>query len=128
MHYLGKIASIINNSDDNFIYALGDFNAHINFGGELLSLCEDEGLVLSDLSFLGYDRKKEHTFTFVSEAHQSTSWLDHCASNSLGHNNIVDMEVLYNCVSSDHLPLMLCIKSTDIISNNVTLDSSSSRP
>ena len=58
MHYLGKIASIINNSDDNFMYALGDFNAHINsvgcrnFGGELLSLCEDEGLVLSDLSFL----------------------------------------------------------------------------
>ena len=43
MYYFGKIASIINNSD-NFIYALGDFNAHINsigcrnFGGELLSL------------------------------------------------------------------------------------------
>ena len=66
-----------------------------------------------------------HNFTFVGEAHQSTSWLDHCVSNSLGHNNIVDMEVLYDCVSGDHLPLMLCIKSTDIINNNVTLDNSS---
>ena len=83
MHYFCKIVSIINNSDDNFIYASGDFNAHINsigcrnFGVKLLSLCEDEGLVLSDLSFLGYDRKKEHIFSFVSEAHHSTSWLDH---------------------------------------------------
>ena len=86
-----------------------------NFGGEWLSLCEDEGLVLLGLSFLGDGRKKEQTFTFVSKANHSTSWLEHCVSNSLGHNNIVELDVLYNCVRSDHVPLMLCIKSTDTV-------------
>ena len=120
MHYLGKIASIINNSTDGCIYVLGDFNAHINsvtsrnFGSELLSLCDEESLVLSDLRFLGLDTKEEHTFTFISEAHHTTSWLDHCISNSVGHSNINNMEVLYKYVSSDHLPLLLNIKCKNI--------------
>ena len=52
MHYLGKISY-------NFIYALGDYNAHTDccknrkFGNELLTFCSDEGLVLSDVNFLG---------------------------------------------------------------------------
>ena len=30
MHYLGKISSIIASSNCNFIYVLGDYNAHID--------------------------------------------------------------------------------------------------
>ena len=72
------------------------------FGNELITFCSDEGLVLSDVNFLGKNNDASNTFTFVSEVHHSVSWLDHCISNVEGHNKISSMEILYSCTGSDH--------------------------
>ena len=113
MHYLGKISAMIASSNCNFIYVLGDYNAHIDccknqmFGNELLTFCSDEGLVLSDVGFLGKNNNQSNTFTFVCELHHSMPWLDHCISNVEGHDEIISMEIMYSCTGSDHFPLSM---------------------
>ena len=74
------------------------------FGRELIRICDDNELPLSDPLFL-----RAESFTYFSEAHHSTSWLDHCVSSPLGHHRILDMEVDYSFQSSDHFPLHLAI-------------------
>ena len=74
LYYRGKIASIFSSSANNFVYAIGDYNAHIKsgdnnekknsrkFGFELVSVCEDNGFVISDMVFLA---NKKDPFTFL---------------------------------------------------------------
>ena len=118
LHYQGKIASIFSSSAGHLVYVIGDYNGHIKggetnekgsrkFGKELVSACEDNGFVISDMVFLA---NKQDPFTFVSEVHHTTSWLDHCVSNVVGHNNILTMDVLYSYGGSDHLPLFMSTK------------------
>ena len=79
MGYLGMVHSIIQESDVSSVFVIGDWNAEINansvFGSELSSFCTDHSYVISDIEHLGID---SGSFTFFSEAHGSTSWIDHC--------------------------------------------------
>ena len=118
-HYLAKLNHIINEHDSPYVYVVGDFNAYTTngsrFGRELQEMCDKTSLVVSDLNMLSLD-----TFTFISKAHGSTSWLDHCVTTGTGHNIISDFEVLTNYVSSDHIPLQFIIKCdvSDIVVSN----------
>ena len=47
----------------------------------------------------------DNTFTYVSEAWGSTSWLDHCFATKAGNNIITSISVDYDCHLSDHFPL-----------------------
>ena len=49
------------------------------------------------------------SYTFFSEAHHTTSWLDHIITSSAMHSCITDAYIDYKYVSSDHLPL--CCKT-----------------
>ena len=77
--YLGMMHAIIQDCDISSVYIIGDWNAGFNgnsvFGTELSSFCLEHGYVLSDIDHLGAD---SGSFTFVSEAHGTTSWIDHC--------------------------------------------------
>ena len=57
-------------------------------------------LIASDTLLLPSD-----AFTYVNDAHGSRSWLNHVLITRSSHSSISDMEVKYDCVSSDHLPL-----------------------
>ena len=112
MQTIGYAVSVIDDHPSPVSFLLGDFNAAINrpsiFGHELKQVCNDNQLMLSDEIFLSPD-----SFTFFSEAHHTTSWLDHCVSTPLAHQRIADMSIDYNFQSSDHFPLLLnvCIPS-----------------
>ena len=47
----------------------------------------------------------EGSFTFLSDYHNSTSWIDHVLVNSFITSVITDLSILYDVVASDHRPL-----------------------
>ena len=79
---LGKIAAIVHEADTRNIVITDYFNAGVNtlFEHELVELCKCEHLCISDYEMLG---RNIGFYTYVSDAHHSTSWLDHviCSSN-----------------------------------------------
>ena len=81
MFYLGKINSVLSDSNTPYVFIHGVFNANIctteterrhKFGMELKKFCINESLFLSDVLFCS-----DNSYTYYSEAHQSVSWLDH---------------------------------------------------
>ena len=49
------------------------------------------------------------SFTYVSDSHNTTSWLDHVLTNQNMLSYMSNLSVLYDFVSSDHRPLRFCI-------------------
>ena len=97
---------------------LGDFNATLNsvFESELLEMCSTFDLVISDYGTFG---RTSGQFTHVSDAHGTTSWLDHVICSSDMQNNVVSIEILDKSPSSDHLALAVTF---DIMCKPVTID------
>ncbi len=126
--YLSKLDSIIMASDTVYNMVLGDFNADTSmdnngctnhlFGRELVSFCKSNNLILSDLR-----RLPNNSYTFISHAHGTTSWLDHAISTASIDALIDNVTVEYDTISSDHFPLCLSIDFAGVVS---TLSESSS--
>ena len=74
--YLGKCGALLQEADTCKICVIGDFNADITsvFGKELVNFCKDEQLIIADVELLGH---QSDTYTHVSHAYGTTSWLDH---------------------------------------------------
>ena len=74
--YIGNISSIIEESVTSNLIVLGDFNAVVVsvFEFELLEMCKIYQLVVSDYAVYGRNLGQ---YTYVSDAHCTTSWLDH---------------------------------------------------
>ena len=121
---LGKIQSIIQSSNNQCIYMIGDFNANLVmsngknksvFGEYLKNFAKDGQYVISDLNLL-----PSNSYTYVSYSWNTYSWLDHCVSTAAGHNSIKNIEILYNYISSDHKPMKIEIdfKKVPHVKNN----------
>ena len=87
-------------------------------------MCNDQYLIISDYEVFGRLSKQ---FTYDSDAHSTTSWLDHFICSYDLHVSIFDMQILDKSPSSDHLPVRAkfnldCIKcdsdSCDDAKNN----------
>ena len=64
------------------------FIGNSTFVTALSSFCLEHGYVLSDIDHLGADGG---SFTFISEAHGTTSWIDHCLCTTQGHASLYDI-------------------------------------
>lgn len=75
---LSEIISVIESSEVESVFVLGDFNAHpgTRFSRELLLTCADQSWSCIDTELLPQD---SHTFT--SSANGSCRWLDHCLAH-----------------------------------------------
>ena len=73
---IGKLSATIEDSDMCNFIILGDFNSAVDtpFESELLEFCSAYELTISDYQRYG---RGSGQFTYVSDAHNSTSWLDH---------------------------------------------------
>ena len=49
-----------------------------------------------------------HLPKVVSEAHGTTSWIDHCVCTTQAHASLVGVNIGYGMQSSDHFPLSMC--------------------
>ena len=108
LELLSHLSTAVEESEALHIAMIGDFNANISpgthtlFGNELRRFCIEESLTISDDKLC-----PPSTFTFFSEAHQSVSWLDHCVCNANLHSAVKDISVLYDYITSDHMPVLL---------------------
>ena len=102
VYYLGKLSAIIDESPTSNITVVGDINAKIGspFEDELQSVVCSSNMYISE--YFGHSSDK---YTYVSDAHTSTSWLDHYICSTSMHRNISYMTILDKLPSSDHLPI-----------------------
>lgn len=112
MECIGKIEAIIEAAPSTKIIVVGDFNANVNtnFEHELLEMCKRSQLVVSDFQWFG---KHSECFTYVSDAHMTTSWLDHYICSCDAHALISDIHILDKLPCSDHLPIAACFQIED---------------
>ena len=108
MEYMGKISDTIEESPCTHVCILGDFNAGVGtlFENELLELCGKHSLHMSDYSILG---RSSDTFTYISDAHLTTSWLDHVLCSYNMNLLINSLHVLDKLPCSDHLPMVVIL-------------------
>ena len=102
---IGALTSIIDDATSSHICIVGDFNADIRkrqFGQHVLHLCRDRNLVLADTDILPVD-----SFTYMSAAHNTTSWLDHVLCTYSMRSLITNINVLYGTVLFDHIPMQI---------------------
>ena len=103
--YLSNIVVFTSGINNTWITIVRDFNADISqispFGSILHDFCIENAFTISDQEYLLAD-----AYTYVSSPWGTTSWLDHviCTADALAC--ISSMEVLYNCIHSDHHPLL----------------------
>ena len=106
--YLNNLQCIIESANTPYVLILCDYNADIKsesvFGSELINFCNINSLCFIDRSLLLPD-----IFTFVSQAHGTPSWLDHCASTTSGKSLLSNVVIIDNEVCSDHFPLCIDI-------------------
>ena len=126
LELLSHLSTAVEESEALHIAMIGDFNANISpgthtlFGNELRRFCIEESLTISDDKLC-----PPSTFTFFSEAHQSVSWLDHCVCNANLHSAVKDISVLYDYITSDHMPVLLTF---DLGKATIDLDRTDEEP
>lgn len=103
---LSLVSAIIDDSNIENCYILGDFNAHPHerFFTELTGFCDELEWTCVDTELLGIN---SDTYTFVSDAHGSRRWLDHCLVTKAARSTVLSASVLYDTLWSDHFPLVL---------------------
>ena len=97
---LGELQSSLDVLDDTSIILMGDYNADPNkgrFWPEIREFVHTNQFKIDDLQ-LPYD-----SFTYLSAAHNSTSWLDHIVSS--GGVKVNDVRILYDLALFDHFPI-----------------------
>lgn len=107
---LAFISSFLQSEALTNIFIVGDMNADISdkrssFANHISNFCADNNLTLSSRELLPAE-----SYTHISEAWHTTSWLDHCLSTADAHASLLRMEVLYNVSTSDHIPVKMLVK------------------
>ena len=73
------------------------------FGGHLIGFWAEENVILADVHLLNDD-----SFTFISHAHNSVSWLDHIIiTTATGFDIISNIAIIHDFVSLYHLPIVV---------------------
>ena len=112
--YLAKIESICGMHESVYTAAIGDFNADLKstFGKELLTFADEHDFVVADVCLLGKD---SDTYTYLSEAHDTCSWLDHCLVSASLYNSIRAIKVMYDVSLADHFPVHMELNLNNMI-------------
>lgn len=122
---LSKIHAIKEESNCSDCLVIGDFNADSStqFGRELLSFCTEYNYECVDRTMLPAD-----TYTFVSDAHGSVSWLDHCLISETVKKSITDICVDYDVTWTDHRPIHITLSINKLSRVSVGPENSHTNP
>ena len=115
--YLSRMAFIMSFIQDNpstCICVVGDMNSDVSdanslFGKHLMQFCVDSGLILSSKVLL-----PDNSYTYISEAWHTTSWLDHCLCTVDAHNSIEKIEIGYDLATTDHIPFSVLLNTGNL--------------
>ena len=121
---LSTLHTIVDSLDSSCITIVGDFNSNVSNENSIFSHHLDTFCTMYEYTWSSKNHLPPDTFTYISDAWGSTSWLDHCITSSDCDNIIKNMYVLQDIYESDHLPLVTEFDLTMIPA--VNRDSSSS--
>ena len=115
--YLNRLAcvmSFIQDCASTCIYVVGDMNADVPdvnslFANHLMQFCSDGGLILSSKVLM-----PDNSYTYISEAWHTTSWLDHCICTADAHDTLDAMEINYDLATTDHIPFSMLLNFGNI--------------
>ena len=79
------------------------YKLHLCFVLNSLIFCDN-----NNLCFIDKEKLLPDSFTFVSPAHGTTSWLDYCITTTSGKSITSNISIIDDIVCSGHFPL--CIK------------------
>ncbi len=110
LHNLGELSALLLELDTTCFAAFGDWNANLRdvgnslFSRHLINFCDEHNLILSSKIMLPPD-----SYTCVSEAWGTESWLDHAVTSSDFHDAITNMDINYQISDVDHIPITTII-------------------
>ena len=109
--YLGKLRQLCEELQCPNICFVGDFNAGTTntFGGLLEYFCIENDFIIFDYALLPQD-----TFTYISDAHNTASWIDHFVSSFSVHQAMLNVDVLTECIISDHRAVAVSIQCSHL--------------
>ena len=95
------------------VIILGDFNANANnsslFFNRVLDFCNN-----NSMNCIDYECLLSGSFTYYSEVWHTTGWLDHRLISNNIKSSVCFCSIAYDCMISDHFPIMLEIKCSQI--------------
>ena len=103
LNNLNKLESILGDYDYDCIYFVGDFNADPFVGRAWKNLTDFR--LHNNLKCFDFDALDRNTFTFTSYGGSYCKWLDHFVGRDCVGAELRDIEVHYDLVGSDHLPM-----------------------
>lgn len=126
MNRLAFIQSFIEDNSSSCVYVVGDLNADMSdskslFGAHLQQFCNEANLILSSKALL-----PSTSFTYISEAWHTTSWLDHIIATADAHASLENVEICYDLATSDHLPVaaLINVENVPLLASNYNTVSS----
>ena len=108
MQCLEAIRDIIDEGSSTSYIVVGDWNANIHVGQRslfrqpMLDFCAN-----NNLSIVDNETCPDDSYTYVSEAHGSNTWLDHIVCTLDIRNAINNVEIAYNLTDTDHIPMCM---------------------
>ena len=113
LDYLARINAIIQTEETTSVIIVGDFNAdiskHSTFGSILRQFVNENNYVLADELIL-----PDASYTFVSPAWGTVSWLDHIVCSHDMFGSLKDISLLDDVVGSDHKALLCEIECDEL--------------
>lgn len=107
---LGELSAILDDLDSSCFAVVGDWNANLADGGSsqfapfLNSFIQQNDLHCSTKEIL-----PSNSYTHVSEAWGTTSWLDHIVTSNDFHATIQNIKIGYELSGDDHIPVTIDI-------------------
>ena len=80
-------------------------------------MCRTLNLIISDYNVYG---RESGEYTYVSDAHNTTSWLDHVLCSHDMNTKLSSLRILNKFPSSDHLPMSIYLHFDHPIEELVT--------
>ncbi|XP_072941911.1 uncharacterized protein [Epargyreus clarus] len=101
---LSEINAVIEDSGIGIVFMLGDFNAHPGelFFKEMQQFCTEQKWLCADYDFM---QNNGESYTYISDAHGCTRWLDHCLVTNMAKGYIDNISIRKDVSWSDHYPL-----------------------
>lgn len=56
----------------------------------------------------------DKSFTYISDAWHTTSWLDHCVCTADAHASLDNIEIYYEMATSDHIPIVISLNGENL--------------
>ena len=113
--------AVIHEQDADAVCVMGDLNAkpHSPFFDELERCCVENDLSVCDVRHLPDD-----SYTHFSEAHNTTSWLDHVIASDNIADSFHDFKIVYGNSTSNHFPICfnLCADLNYVSYNSLPSD------